>query len=226
MSISFFIKIIRLSENEVCALILITRSQEPVHPSGLQRELGLLKGSISRIITGLQDIGLVERAGGETLLAGTPPAEASKRLYYSHRTSPLQEILSGQRVELLSRLGQSPRCLEAVAEETGISNDTVYDYLQGFLSLGIVSRSMQGKAHLYSFNCIIWPELKDFVTSLQECQVLRLVPREALLFKSLRPQDATFTSFSAYEDYYYYILPGKELSTQAYHEKGQMRGRF
>ena len=221
----------RLSENEVRALILITRSQEPVHPHALQRELGLLKGSISRIITSLQDIGLVERAGGEILLAGTPPAEAFKRLYYSHRASPLPEILSGRRVELLSRLGQSPRSLEALAEETGISSDTVYYYMQGFLHLGIVSRSMQGKAYLYSFNYIIWPELKDFVTSLQEYQVLRLVPREALLiksyetsvlFKSMRPQDATFTSFSAYEDYgielglrdNYYTLPKRELSIQ------------
>lgn len=84
----------RLSENEVRALILITRSEEPVHPSGLQKELGLLKGSISRIITSLQDIGLVERAGSEILLAaGTPSAEAFKRLYYSHRASPLPEIL-------------------------------------------------------------------------------------------------------------------------------------
>jgi predicted transcriptional regulator len=219
----------RLSENEIHALILITRSQEPVHPSGLQKELGLLKGSISRIITSLQDIGLVERAGGEILLAGTPPAEAFKRLYYSHRASPLPELLSGRRVELLSRLGQSPRSLEALAEETGISSDTVYYYLQGFRPLGIVSRSMQGKAYLYSFNYIIWPELKDFVAALREFQVLRLVPREALLiksyetsvlFKSLRPQDATLTSFSAYAEFgiklglrdYYYTLPKRELS--------------
>jgi hypothetical protein len=113
-------------------------------------------------------------------------------------------------VELLSRLGQSPRSLEALAEETGISSDTVYYYLQGFLLLGIVSRSKQGKAYLSSFNYIIWPKLKDFVTALLEFQVLRLVPREGLLirsyengvlFKSLRPQDATPTSFSAYEDY-------------------------
>ena len=84
----------RLSENEVRALILITRSQEPVHPHALQRELGLLKGSISRIITGLQDIGLVERAGGEILLSGTPPAEAFKRLYYfSSRLSPAGDPL-------------------------------------------------------------------------------------------------------------------------------------
>jgi len=64
----------------------------------------------------------------------------------------------------------------------------------------VVSRTKQGKAYLFSFNYTIWPELKDFVTSLQEYQVLRLVPREGLLiksygtsvlFKSLRPQDAT-----------------------------------
>lgn len=219
----------RLSENEVRAQILITRAREPVHPSGLQKELGLLKSSISRIITSLQDIGLVERSGGEILLACTPAAEAFKRLYFTHRASPLPEILSGRRVELLSRLGQSPRSLEILAEETGISSDTVYYYLQGFRSLGIVSRSMQGKAYLYSFNYIIWPELKDFVTALLEYQVLRLVPRDALLirsyensvlFKSLKQQDATLTSFSAYSEYgiklglrdYCYTLPKRELS--------------
>ena len=48
------------------------------------------------------------------------------------------------------------------------------------------------------------------MAAILEYQALRLVPREALLiksyrdsvlFKSIRPQDATFTSFSAYEDY-------------------------
>jgi predicted transcriptional regulator len=219
----------RFSENEIRALVLITCSEAPVHPHDLHEVLGLRSESISRIITSLQDIGLVERAGGEILLAGTPPAEAFKRLYYSHRASPLQEILSGRRVELLSRLGRSPRSLGGLAEETGISSDTVYYYLQGLRSLGIVSRSRQGKAYLYSFNYIIWPELKDFVTALREFQVLRLVPREALLirsyensvlFKSLKQQDATPTSFSAYSKYgiklglrdYYYTLPQRELS--------------
>jgi len=218
----------RLSENEIRALVLITRSEVPVHPHDLYEELGLQSESVSRIITRLKDKGLVERAGGEILLAGTPPAEAFKRLYYSHRASPLPEILSGRRVELLSRLGQSPRSLEALAEETDISSDTVYYYLQGLRPLGIVSRSRQGKAYLYSFNYIIWKELKDFVTALREFQVLRLVPREALLirsyensvlFKSLKQQDATPTSFSSYSEYgiklglrdYYYTLPKREL---------------
>lgn len=84
--------------------------------------------------------------------------------------------------------------------------------------------------HFLPMSYIVWPELKD-LTALLEYQVLRLVPREALLiksyensvlFKSLRPQDATFTSFSAYEDYgiklglrdNYYTLPKRKLSIQ------------
>jgi biotin operon repressor len=173
----------------------------------------------------------VERVGGAILLARTPPAEAFKRLYYSHRASPLQEILSGRRVELLTRLVQNPKSLEDLARETGISSDTVYYYLQGFLHLGLTSRSREGKAYLYSFNYIFWKDLMDFVSSLQEYQLLRLVPREALLiksyensvlFKSIRKQDATPTSFSAYEDYgidlglrdNYYTLPKRKLSIE------------
>jgi predicted transcriptional regulator len=219
----------RLSENEIRALIIIASSKEPVHPRILQKELGIQKGSVSRLLTGLQNKGLVERAGGEIILAGTSPAEAFKKLYFSHRASPLQQILSGRRVELLSRLNGGQKNLRALAEETGISSDTIYYYLQDSISLGIASRSKEGRAYFYSFNYIIWPELKDFVTSLLEYQVLRFVPREALLiksygdsvlFKSLRTQDATLTSFSAYEDYgielrlrdYYYTLPKRKLS--------------
>lgn len=224
MSISF-------SENEIRTLIFITSSLEPTNPRAIQKELGILKGSVSRIITRLQDKGLVERAGGEILLAGTPPTEAFKRLYYTHRASPLPEILSGQRVKLLLRLDSSQKSLEALAEETGISSDTIYYYLQGFLHLGITSRSRKERAYLYTFNHILWRDLKDFISSLQEYQVLRLVPREALLiksyedsvlFKSLRRQDATLTSFSAYREYgiqlglrdNYCTLPERRLSIQ------------
>ena len=219
------------SENEIRTLIFITSSLEPANPRAIQKELGILKGSVSRIITSLRDKGLGERAGGEILLAGTPPAEAFKRLYYTHRASPLPEILSGQRVKLLSRLDSSQKSLETLAGETGISSDTIYYHLQGFLRLGITSRSKEGKAYLYSFNHILWKDLKDFISSLQEYQVLRLVPREALfiksyedsvLFKSLRRQAATPTSFSSYRDFgralglrdYYYTLPKRELSIQ------------
>lgn len=220
-----------LSQNDVRALVLITGSEEPVNPRTLQAELGLRRETVSRLITHLVEIGLAERRGREVVLAGTPPAEAFKKLYFSHRASPLHKILSLRRVELLARLDRTPRSLETLATETGIPGDTLYGYLKGFLWVGIVSRSRQGKAYLFSFNYIFWPELKEFVTSLQDYQVLRLVPREALLiksyetsvlFKSLRQQDATFTSFSAYEDYgillglrdYYYTLPRRELSIQ------------
>ncbi|MFZ2472148.1 MAG: hypothetical protein WAW52_09450 [Methanothrix sp.] len=220
-----------LSQNDIRALVLITGSKEPMNPSVLQAELGLRRETVSRLITHLVEIGLSERRGREVVLAGTPPAEAFKKLYFSHRASPLHKILSLRRVELLARLDRTPRSLEALALEIAIPSDTLYGYLKGFLWVGIASRSRQGKAYLFSFNYIVWPELKDFVTSLQEYQVLRLVPREALLiksygtsvlFKSLRPQDATFSSFSAYEDYgielglrdNYYTLPKRELSIQ------------
>jgi predicted transcriptional regulator len=202
-----------------------------MNPGALQAELRLRRETISRLITHLVQMGLAERRGREASLAGTPPAEAFKRLYFSHRASPLHKVLSLGRVELLYRLDQTPKSLEALAAETGVPSDTLYGYLKGFLWVGVVSRTRQGKAYLYSFNFKLWPELKDFVTALQEYQVLRLVPREALLiksyadsvlFKSIRPQDATFTSFSAYEDFgielllrdNYYTLPKRELSIQ------------
>lgn len=220
-----------LSQNDIRALVLITGSEEPVNPRVLQAEMGLRRETVSRLITHLVEIGLAERRGREVVLAGTPPAEALKKLYFSHRASPLHKILSLQRVELLARLDRTPKSLETLALETGIPGDTLYGYLKGFLWVGVVKRSKHGKAYLFSFNYTFWPELKEFVTSLQEYQVLRIVPRSALLiksyensvlFKSLRLHDATFTSFSAYEDYgielmlrdYYYTLPKRELSIQ------------
>lgn len=106
---SLYTNMMHLRENEVRALILITCSLEPAHPSGLQKEMGLLKElCLPWIITSLQNIGLVERAGGQIRLASMHPAEAFKQLFYSHRVSPLSEILSGQMEKLLFRLGQSP----------------------------------------------------------------------------------------------------------------------
>lgn len=214
----------RLSENDIRTLVLIAGSEGPVNPRVLREKLGIRRETLSRLLTHLVKKGLAERRRHEATLASTPAAEAFKKLYYSHRASPLQEILSLQRVELLASLDKAPKSLKELSVETGIPRDTLYGYLKGFLKLSVVNRSKQGKAYVYSFNFILWPELKDFVTSLQEYQVLRLVPREALLiksygtnvlFKSIHPQDATPTSFSAYEDYgielslrdNYYTLP-------------------
>ena len=219
------------SQNDIRALVLIAGSEEPSNPRIIRETLGLQRETVSRLITHLVKMGLVERRGREAILAGTPPAEAFKRLYFSHRATPLHKILSLRRVELLARLDQTPRSLGDLAAETDIPVDTLYGYLKGFLRVGAVSRSRQGKAYCYSFNFKLWPELKDFVTAVLEYQVLRLVPREALIiksyedsviFKSIRQQDATITSFSAYEDYgidlglrdNYYTLPRRELSLQ------------
>lgn len=221
----------RLRKNDIQALAFIAGSKEPVNSRSLLAELGLRRETVSRLLTHLEEQGLVERKGREVILADTPPAEAFKRLYYSHRASPLQKILSLRKMELLARLDQPPKSLEALAKETSISGDTLYGYLKGLVRLGIVKQSEEGKAYLYSFNYILWPELKEFVTALMEYQARRLVPREALLiksygdsvlFKSIRQQDATPTSFSAYGEYgidlglrdNYYILPKRELSIE------------
>ena len=97
-----------LSQNDIRALVLITGSKEPVNPRTLQAELGLRRETISRLITHLVRIGLVERRGREVVLAGTPPAEAFKRLYFSHRASPLHKPLSLRRMELIAKLNQPP----------------------------------------------------------------------------------------------------------------------
>lgn len=221
----------RLSENDIRALVLIAGSEEPVNPGKLLEELGLRRETVSRLVTHLVEKGLIERKGREVVLAGTSPSEAFKKIYYSHRASPLQKILSLRRMDLLARLDRTPKSLEALAMETGIPGDTLYGYLKDLLRLGVVRRSREGKAYHYSFNFILWPELKDFVTSLLEYQTLRHVPREALiiksyidgvLFKSIRSQDAAPTSFSAYDNYgiklglrdNYYTLPRRELSIQ------------
>jgi len=109
-----------LSKNNIRALTLIAGSEEPVNPRTLREELGLQRETVSRLITHLVQIGLVERRGHETILAETPPAEAFKRLYFSHRASPLHKLLSLRRAELIAKLDQIPRSLEALAAETGI----------------------------------------------------------------------------------------------------------
>lgn len=219
-----------LSKNEIRTLVLITSSKGPVHTNDIMG-LNLRRETVYRIIARLKKKGLVERQDEEIVLTRTPPAEAFKKLYSAHRASPFLKLLADGRVELLSRLDDRPKSVEELAEEMDAPRETIYYYLQGFLRLGVVSRSKHGKAYLYSFNYIVWPQLKEFVTTLMEYQVLSLVPREALLirsygdsmlFKSLRPQDAPLTSFSAYADYgielrlrdYYYTLPKRGLSIQ------------
>jgi hypothetical protein len=221
----------RLNRNEIKALLLITSSERVLRPLDLTSSLGLERGSVSRIITSLKDKGLADREDTGIVLATASPAESFKRLYYAHRASPFQLLLVDERIELISRLGESPKSAKELHEETGIPLKTVYYYLHDFARLGIVVPTKKGKLSNYTFNNVYWSALKDFVSALQEYDKARLVPREGLLikiykdsvlFKSLRAQDATYTSFSAYEDYgielglrdNYYTLPKRELSIQ------------
>ena len=221
----------RFSESEVQTLTLVAGSEKALYPRDLSRILNLSPETISRVTTALVNKGLLERKGKEIALARNPAAESFKRLYFAHRASPFPILFADRRVDLLSKIENKQKSVELLEEETAIPRKTIYLYLEGFLSLGVAKRSKKGRAFLFSFNYIIWKDLKDFVTILIEYQALRLVPREGLLiksygnsvlFKSLRSQDATPTSFSAYEDYgielvlrdNYYTLPKRELSIQ------------
>jgi len=221
----------RLSRNEVKALLQITSSESVLRPLDILATLGLRRGSVSRIITNLRGKGLVDREDSRVVLSKAPPADSFKRLYYAHRASPILLLLAGGRIELLSRLDQSTKSAKKLHEETGIPLKTAYYYLHDFARLGVIVTTKKGKSQLYSFNYVYWSALKDFVSALQEYDKSRLVPRDALLimvykdnvlFKSLRVQDATPTSFSAYRDYgielglrdNYYTLPKRELSIE------------
>ena len=222
-------RLMRFSETEVEALVLVAESKQTLHAGDLSRALNLRPETLSRMTTALVNKGLLEREGNEIAMARTPAAETFKRLYFAHRASPFPILLADRRADLLSRIDNEQKSVEGLEEETGIPRKTIYRYLKDFLHLGAVKRSKKGRAYLFSFNYIIWKDLKDFATALFEYQALRLIPREGLLiksygdsvlFKSLRSQDATLTSFSVYEDYgvelglrdNYYTLPKRELS--------------
>jgi len=77
-----------LSQNDIRALVLITGSKEPVNSGSLQAELGLRRETVSRLITHLVKMGLAERKEREVVMAGTPPAEAFKKLFFIAPQSP------------------------------------------------------------------------------------------------------------------------------------------
>ena len=221
--------LMRLSESAIKALVLVAGSKQALHPGDLSQALNIHPDTLSRLLTDLVGKGLLERDGKDIALAKTPPAEAFKKLYFSHRASPFALLFADRRIDLLSRIESGQKSVEMLEEEAGIPRKTIYRYLKDFIRLGAVKRTKKDRAYLYSLNEIIWPEIEGFVAALQEYQAMRLVPREALLiksyrdsvlFKSIRLQDATPTSFSAYEDYgielglrdNYYTLPKRDLS--------------
>jgi predicted transcriptional regulator len=220
-----------LSESEIETLILVTGAERAVHPADLSLALNLRPETLSRIVTSLANKGLLERKDREIALARTSAAESFKRLYFAHRASPFSLLFADRRIDLLSRIKSEQKSVQVLEEETAIPKKTIYRYLKSLLRLGAVTRTKKDRAYLYSLNKIFWPEIEDFVVAILEYQALSLVPSEALLiksyrdsvlFKSIRPQDATLTSFSAYEDYgielflrdSYYTLPKRDQSIQ------------
>lgn len=219
----------RLSENEVETLVRVAGSEGTIYPKDLFRDFGLRPETVSRTTARLSGKGLLEREDRRIVLAEAKPGESFKKLYYAHRASPFRLILADRRVDLLYSLDQKPKSVETLSRETGIPGKTVYYYLKDLIRLGIVRKTRTNRGYLYAFNYLFWGALKDFVTSLQEHRLRLLVPRDALviksyrdaiLFKSIRSQDASRTSFSAYRDYgidlslmdNYYTLPKRELS--------------
>lgn len=220
----------RLNSNEIDALVYIIESDGPLYRKELIKALGLHPEAVSRVVTRLVNKGLVARLDDEIVLARTSPAEAFKKLYYARRASPFHQLLADRRIDLLFALDRRPKSVEVLSDETGFELETVYRYLKDFINLGVVSRTKKSRAFLYSFNYLLWADLKDFVTSLLVYCAWNLVPQKALLlrsyggsvlFKSLRKRhNATPTSFSVFGEYgiklgmrdYYYTLPKRELS--------------
>ncbi len=70
-------------------------------------------------------------------------------------------------LELLAKLDRTLRSLEALAVQTGITNDTLYGYLKSFLWVGIVSRSKQGLSVLLQLHRLAGAErLRDLTSGI------------------------------------------------------------
>ncbi|MDH7597086.1 MAG: ArsR family transcriptional regulator [Methanothrix sp.] len=222
----------RLKRSEICALIYVLNSGGVTHPRDIARKFGLRPETVSRMLSHLEDAGLVKRKrdGRRIALPKSEPAESFKRLYYTHRASPLTDILRGRRIALIHSLDRDPKGVSELSGETGIPAKTLYFHLKDLIRLGIARKIKNKgmKGFLYSFNYTLWADLKSFVTALLEHEARQLLPEDAvlikiysnsILFRSQMQLDATPTSFSVYEQHGidlgvrdYYTLPKRELS--------------
>lgn len=218
----------KMTNYEVKTLCLTADSENTLSSKNISRMLGIRQDSVSRIITRLEKKGLVERSDNGVILTNTLQAECFKKLYYKHRTSPFEKILSDQRMNFLSQIDSKPKSVEDITKEISISNRTIYNYLKNFLGLGIVKKTKIGKKSKYSFNYILWNDLKKLVDMFTQIMPTIDIPRDALLikdygdhvlFKSKKQLDAKLTAFSAYEKHgiklflrdNYYTLPKRDI---------------
>lgn len=226
----------KLSKKEIRLLILLAQSKKPLPPRDVAVAIDVEYSSIYNILYRLERKGLADRdKSGRVLLSITPQAESFKRLYYAHQSSPLDRIITGRKLELLLNLDQNPKTADELQENTKIPISTIYYYLKDLAKFGIVRRITKKPhstgTHRYIFNEILWEDLKTFVTQLSKAEGIQKTPPgsimimnygNSILFKSIRQQDATPTSFSVYDKYgvslflmrtsNYYTLPKRNLS--------------
>jgi predicted transcriptional regulator len=227
----YYIEIVRLSKNEVKLLIEVIRSKNDLQPNDLAVALEIRETSVYKIITRLEQKGLVDKKLNYITPSLSLQAESFKKLYHTHPTSPFDRLLVGERIDLLFKLNEKPKSVEELSKETGISKFSVYYFLKDLAKLGVVRKTKEKKPSKYSFNYVLWNDLKAFLVNLHEIESLVKIPAGGLLIKdygdyilikSIRKLDATPTSFSVYGDYgiqlflrtgnNYYILPKKDLS--------------
>jgi len=227
-----YIIIVRLSENEVKLLIEVIRSEKDLQPRDLAATLKIRATSVYKIITRLEQKGLIDRTPFNLVtLSISLQAESFKKLYHAHPTSPFDRLLAGKRINLLFKIDENPKSVEELSKETGIPRVTIYYFLNDLAKLGVVKKTKGIRPSKYSFNYVLWRDLKEFLLNLSKIEDMAKIPIGSLLikdygdyslFKSIRKLDATPTSFSVYDKYgiqlflrtvnNYYILPKRDLS--------------
>jgi hypothetical protein len=222
-------RMMRLSKNEIKALINLASSTKHFSPKSLSDELGTKSNSIYKIISSLERKGLVQRFDSEISLSITPQSEYFKEFCYAHKTAPLEHIIADRRMELISALDNNFKTVDTLSELTSIPKKTIYFYINYFSKLNIVKIKLIKKINLYSFNYKMWHELKNFADQIAAYEVLHNIPKRAVLikdygnntlFKSTNVLDATPTSFSMYKAFgielflrdNFYTLPKRTLS--------------
>lgn len=106
--------------------------------------------TISRLLTHLVEQGLAERGGVKSFLL--PPLRQRPSSGSTSLTGPLPCIRSSPFAgwSCLPVWARPPRAWTLLAEKTGIPSDTLYGYLKGFLRLGVIKRTKEGRAYCYS----------------------------------------------------------------------------
>jgi predicted transcriptional regulator len=208
---NLLVRSMRLSKNEIKTLVNLASSKDSVSPKSLSDSLKFKSNSIYKIIIGLEKKGLVRRFATGISLSITQQSEYFKKFYYAHKAAPLEHIIMGRRIELISALDANFKTIDELNKLTSIKQ----------------KRGKKGK--LYSFNYKIWHELKNFTEEIVAYEILHNIPQGAVLikdygnstlFKSISTLDATPTSFSVYKSFgielflkdNFYTLPKRTLS--------------